>query len=136
MSAVVSWTGDLRFEAVSDSGHGLTIDGRKETGASPMELLLLGAAGCSAIDVVTILQKMRQQVVDVRCAVDGTRADDEPKVYTRIHMQFTVAGQGLSEAKVAQAIRLSAEKYCSASIMLGKTAEITHGFEIVEAAPA
>ncbi len=132
MSATVKWAGDLRFDAVSDSGHALTVDGRKATGASPMELLLIGAAGCSSIDVVMILQKMRQQVDDVRCAIDGERAETEPKVYTRIRMHFTVVGRDLSETKVARAIRLSAEQYCSASIMLAKTAEIDHSFEIVE----
>ncbi len=133
MEAKVTWAGGMKFEAVSGSGHALTVDGSRADGASPMELLLVGAGGCSSIDVVLILEKMRQVVTGVSCQVSGDRADTEPKVYTAINMHFTVEGRGLDEAKVARAIALSAEKYCSASIMLGKTAKMTHSYEIIEA---
>jgi len=97
-----------------------------------MEMLLLGLGGCSAYDVVHILRKGRQQVTDCVADLDATRADTEPKVFTRIHVHFTVTGKSLDPRRVEQAVKLSAEKYCSASIMLGKTAEITHDFEIIE----
>jgi putative redox protein len=97
-----------------------------------MEMLLLGLGGCSAFDVVLILRKGRQQVTDCVADIDATRADTDPKVFTRIHVHFTVTGKGLDPKRVEQAVKLSAEKYCSASIMLGKTAEITHDFEVVE----
>ena len=106
--------------------------GGRNLGVRPMEMLLLGLGGCSAYDVVHILRKGRQQVTDCVADLDATRADSEPKVFTRIHVHFTVTGKSLDPKRVEQAVKLSAEKYYSASIMLGKTAEITHDFEVVE----
>jgi putative redox protein len=105
--------------------------GGRDRGARPMELVLIGAGGCSAFDVVHILRKARQDIRDCAVTLDAERAATDPKVFTRIHMHFTVTGQGLNPAQVERAIALSAEKYCSASIMLGKTAQLTHDFEIV-----
>jgi putative redox protein len=133
MTTRVRWMSDMKFTGTSASGHELVIDGSREDGPTPMELLLLGAGGCSSIDVVLILEKMRQKINGVECELNAERADTDPKVYTKINMHFLVTGTGLDPKKVDQAIKLSAEKYCSASIMLGKTAEITHSFEIVEA---
>ncbi|MGD8785440.1 MAG: OsmC family protein [Thioalkalispiraceae bacterium] len=137
MKAEVKWAGDARFDGISETGHTVIMDGAEEyggknQGARPMELLLLGMGGCSAFDVVLILKKARQEIADCIVQLEATRAETEPKVFTRIHAHFVVTGKGLSEQRVARAIELSAEKYCSASIMLGKTAEITHDFEIVE----
>jgi putative redox protein len=121
----------------SQSGHSITMDGPPEIGGEnlgvrPMEMLLLGVAGCTMIDVVTTLKKMRQELTHCETKVNAERADDHPKVFTDIHIQFIIKGKGLDTKKVEKAITLSAEKYCSASIMLGKTASITHDFEIVE----
>ncbi|GAB6054139.1 OsmC family protein [Magnetospira thiophila] len=132
MTTTVTWTGGMTFNGVSASGHELVIDGKRVEGPSPMELLLLGAGGCSSIDVVMILEKMREQVSGVECRLEAERADSDPKVYTQIDMHFIVTGKGLSPDKVDRAVHLSAEKYCSASIMLAKTATITHSFEIIE----
>ena len=101
-------------------------------GTSPMEMLLMGIGGCSSIDVVMILEKMRQAVTDCEVTIDADRADTDPKVFTHIRMHFAVAGEGLNLDRVEQAVKLSAEKYCSASIMLGKAAEISHTCEILE----
>jgi putative redox protein len=106
--------------------------GGKNLGVRPMEMLLMGLGGCSAFDVVMILRKGRQQVTDCVADLSAERADSDPKVFTKIHVHFTVTGKGLDPKRVEQAVKLSAEKYCSASIMLGKTAEITHDFEVVE----
>ena len=121
----------------SHSGHSITMDGPPEIGGEnlgvrPMEMLLLGVAGCTMIDVVTTLKKMRQDLTNCETKLSAERADEHPKVFTDIHIQFIVKGQDLDPKKVEKAITLSAEKYCSASIMLGKTASITHDFEIVE----
>ena len=97
-----------------------------------MEMLLLGLGGCSAFDVVHILRKSRQDVTDCVADIDATRADTDPKVFTRIHVHFTVTGKSLDPKRVEQAVHLSADKYCSASIMLGKSAEITHDFKVIE----
>ena len=99
-----------------------------------MELLLVGMGGCTAFDVVTILHKARQAVTDCRVELSAERADEVPKVFTRIHVHFVVSGKDLKPAQVERAVKLSAEKYCSASLMLGKTATVTHDFEIVDAA--
>ncbi len=140
MRARVKWVENVCFVGESDSGHALVLDGAPEAGGRnlgmrPMELLLIGMGGCTAFDVVTILRKARQQVTDCVAEISAERADSVPRVFTRIHVHFVVAGHDLNPAQVDRAIRLSAEKYCSASLMLGKTAEITHDFEIVAAVP-
>jgi len=128
----------MSFVGESGSGHSVVMDGPPELGGRnlgvrPMEMLLLGLGGCSSFDVVLILQKSKQQVTDCEVQIEAERADKEPKVFTRIHMHFVVSGRNLATDKVERAIKLSAEKYCSASIMLAKTAEVTHDFEIREA---
>jgi putative redox protein len=139
MRARVKWVENVCFVGESESGHALIMDGAPESGGRnlgmrPMELLLIGMGGCTQFDVVTILKKARQQVTDCVAEITAQRADEVPKVFTRIHVHFVVTGQGLNPVQVERAIKLSAEKYCSASLMLGKTAEITHDFEIVETA--
>ena len=143
MQARVKWVDGARFLGESGSGHCVVMDGPPEAGGRnlgvrPMEMLLLGMGGCTAFDVVHILRKGRQPVMGCEVALSAERAESEPKVFTRIHVHFVVSGRGLDPDRVRRAVRLSAEKYCSASIMLGKTAEITHDFEIREAdaAPA
>jgi len=137
MKASVTWTGGMSFEGKADSGHAIVMDsspdfGGENKGARPMELLLMGMGGCTSIDVMNILQKSRQDVSDCVAEMAAERADEIPKVFTRIHVHFKVTGKGLDPKKVERAIQLSADKYCSASIMLGKTAEISHDFEIIE----
>ena len=139
MKAALQWVDGVCFMGESGSGHAVVMDGAPEAGGRnlgprPMELLLLGTAGCSTYDVITILKKGRQQVQDCRVEVESERADQDPKVFTRIHLHFILTGRALKPEAVARAIELSAEKYCSASIMLGKTATITHDFEIRELA--
>ena len=135
MKARVKWLDNMSFVGESGSGHSVVMDGPPELGGRnlgvrPMEMLLLGLGGCSSFDVVLILQKSKQTVTDCEVEIEAERADSEPKVFTRIHLHFIVKGHDLSPEKVERAIRLSAEKYCSASIMLGKTATVTHDFEI------
>jgi len=135
MKARVKWVEAATFLGESGSGHAVVMDGPpdsggRELGVRPMEMLLLGMGGCTAFDVVHILKKARQPVTDCVVEISAERADSEPKVFTRIHVHFIVSGGGLSEKQVARAVQLSAEKYCSASIMLGKTATITHDHEI------
>ena len=137
MRATIKWAGGVSFEGRADSGHVIVMDGAPEMGgqnkgARPMETVLIGMGGCTAFDVVHILKKQRQDVTDCVAQIDAQRADTDPKVFTRIHVHFTVTGCALDPRKVGHAIELSATKYCSASIMLGKTAEITHDFEIVQ----
>ncbi|MEW5967629.1 MAG: OsmC family protein [Pseudomonadota bacterium] len=137
MKARVKLIEGVSFAGQSESGHTVVMDGAPEAGGRnlgvrPMEMLLMGLGGCSAFDVVMILRKSRQPVTDCVADLDATRADSDPKVFTKIHVHFTVTGKGLDPKRVEQAVKLSAEKYCSASIMLGKTAEITHDFEVVE----
>ncbi len=138
MKATVKWVGEVGFAGESETGHTVMMDGAPEhggrdRGARPMELVLIGAGGCTAFDVVHILRKARQDIRACTVALDAERATTDPKVFTRIHLHFTVTGKGLAPAQVERAIALSAEKYCSASIMLGKTAKISHDFEIVDA---
>jgi putative redox protein len=140
MQCTVRWQPDagMAFVAETGSGHLITMDGAPEGGGRnlaprPMETVLAGTGGCTAYDVVLILRRGRQQVTGCSVKIEAERAETEPKVFTRIHMHFTVSGKALSEAAVARAIQLSHEKYCSASAMLAKTAEMTTGFEIVEA---
>lgn len=138
MKARIKWVEAATFVGEAGSGHALVMDGPPEMGGRnlgvrPMEMMLLGMGGCTNFDVVHILKKQRQEVTDCVAEIEAERADTEPKVFTRIHVHFVVKGKNLSEAKVAKAIELSAEKYCSASIMLGNAGvAITHDFEIVE----
>lgn len=138
MKARVKWLEEVTFVGESASGHAVVMDGPAEfggrnLGVRPMEMLLLGMGGCTAFDVVNILKKTRQNVVDCEVQLEADRADKEPKIFTRIHAHFVVVGKDLSEKHVKRAVELSADKYCSASIMLGKSAEITHDYEIREA---
>lgn len=136
MKASVTWVGDRTFAGASESGHTIAFgtahgDGAKP-GPSPMELVLIGTGGCSAWDVVNILEKGREPVDDVTVTLDSDRAETEPRVFTRVHLHFTVTGRGVDPKKVARAIDLSMEKYCSASAMIAKTAAVTHDFEVVD----
>ena len=136
MKARVKWIEGVSFAGQSGSGHTVVLDGAPEAGGRnlgvrPMEMVLIGLGGCTAFDVIEILRKGRQRVSDCVVELEAERAKTVPKVFTRIHVHFVVTGANLDRAKVARAIELSAEKYCSASTMLGKTAEITHDFEIV-----
>ena len=138
MKARVRWLAPMGFVGESGSGHSIVMDGPPEHGGSdlgvrPMEMLLLGLGGCASFDVIHILKKSRQDVTDCEALLEAERADQEPKVFTHIHLHFVVTGRNLSDKQVERAIQLSSEKYCSASIMLGKTAEITHDFKIKEA---
>ena len=130
--ASVTWQEKKAFLGVSPSGHNVQIDADKENGASPMELILLGLGGCASYDVVSILQKSRQEVTDVRCELTANRAETVPAVYTDIHMHFIVTGQDIKDKQVEKAVNLSAEKYCSASRMLVQGGvNVTHDFEVI-----
>jgi putative redox protein len=138
MKARVKFVEGMTFVAESGSGHSVVMDaapdvGGRDLGARPMELVLMGAGGCTAIDVVHILRKARQAFVDCVVELQAERAPDDPKVFTRIHLHYIVTGRGLNPAQVERAVKLSKEKYCSATIMLAKTAEVTSDFEIREA---
>lgn len=136
MQARIKWVENMAFVAEAGSGHALVLDGPAELGGRnlgprPMELLLMGVGACSSVDVVMILKKGRQPVVDCVCELKAERAETEPKVFTAIHLHFVVTGNGLNPTQVERAVQLSAEKYCSASIMLGRGGvKITHDFEI------
>ena len=137
MQARIKWVQDATFIGESGSGHAVVMDGPPEhggrnLGVRPMEMLLLGMGGCTAFDVVHILKKSRQPVTDCVAELEAERTDEDPKVFRAIHVHFIVTGKGLDDKRVARAVSLSAEKYCSASIMLGKTATITHDYEIRE----
>lgn len=138
MECMVKWTGEgMSFVAETGSNHAFVMDGAPEAGGRnlaprPMEMLLAGTGGCTAFDVVMILKKGRHAVTGCEVSLRADRAESEPKIFTRIHFHFRVSGKQLKPDAVARAIELSKDKYCSASIMLGKTAEITHDFEIVE----
>ncbi|WP_026187113.1 OsmC family protein [Ensifer sp. BR816] len=141
MKARIKWVEERTFVGQSGSGHNVvlgTASGPEGStpGPSPMEMVLIGTGGCSAFDVVHILEKGRQAVEDCIVELSAERADQEPKVFTRIHMHFVVKGRGLAASKVERAIALSIEKYCSASAMLAKTATITHDFEVVDTSAA
>ena len=138
MKGKVGWVDGGRFLAESGTGHSLPMHARilgdeATTAPSPMEWVLLGTGGCSCVDVVHILKKGRHDVRDCAVLMDADRAPEDPKIFTRIHMHFVVTGKGLKPEAVARAVELSAEKYCSASIMLSKMATITHDFEVKEA---
>src|SRR6185369_12756312 len=135
MKTRIKWVEGVSFVGEAGSGHAVVIDGAPESGGRnlgmrPMEMVLTGAAACTAFDVVFILRKGRQPVADVEVTAEAERAVDEPKVFTKIHLVYTVAGRGLDPRQVERAVKLSKEKYCSATIMLARTAEIT--YEIVK----
>ena len=137
MECKVSWHDGMSFIAETGSGHLVAMDGAPEAGGRnlaprPMELVLAGTGGCTAFDVVLILQRGHQDVSGCEVSLKAERAEVDPKVFTKIHFHFVVTGKGLKPATVERAIKMSAEKYCSASIMLAKTAAITHTWEIVE----
>lgn len=142
MQCTVKWMGadsGMSFVAETGSGHMVAMDGAPEAGGRnlaprPMEMLLAGTGGCTAFDIVMILKKGRHQVSGCDVRLEADRAETDPKVFTRIHFHFRVSGKNLKPEAVARAIDLSKDKYCSASIMLGKSAEITHDFEIIEVA--
>ncbi len=135
MKARIKWLDNMSFVGESGSGHSVVMDaspevGGRDLGPRPMEMLLLGLGGCSSIDVLMILQKARQDVTDCTVEIEAQRADSEPKVFTKIHLHFVVEGRNLTAKRVERAVQLSAEKYCSASLMLEKSAEITHDYEV------
>lgn len=137
MKARVKWVEGMSFLGESGSGHAFLMDGAPEAGGRnlgvrPMEAVLLGTGGCTAFDVMLILKRARAQVTDCVVELQAERAEEDPKVFTKIHFHFIVTGHQLKPEVVERAIRLSAEKYCSASFMLGRTAELTHDFEIRE----
>jgi len=137
MKARIKWVEGVSFLGETESNHAVLMDGPPDAGGRnlgprPMEMLLLGTGGCTAFDVVSILKKQRQAITDCVAEIDADRAETDPKVYTRIHIHFIVSGKNLKPEQVERAIKLSADKYCSASIMMAKTAEITHDFEIIE----
>ena len=138
MKARIKLAEGMTFVAESGSGHAVVLDaspdvGGRDLGPRPMELVLMGTGACSAVDVVHILRKARQPIVDCVLELDSDRAAEDPKVFTRIHLHYIVTGKGLNPPQVERAIKLSKEKYCSATIMLAKTADITFDFEIREA---
>lgn len=137
MKALVKWVDGVMFIGEPPSGHAIVMDGSAEAGGRnmgvrPMEMLLLGMGGCSSFDVVGILKKSRAELLDCTVELEAERAEETPMVFTRIHAHYIVSGRGLTAAAVERAIELSIGKYCSASIMLGKTAKITHDYEIIE----
>ncbi len=137
MKARVKWVEQVSFLGETESNHAVLMDGAaaaggRNLGPRPMELLLIGTGGCTSFDVITILKKSRQAVSDCYVELDAERAETDPKVFTRIHMHFVVKGKDIKPEVVEKAIKLSAEKYCSASIMLGQTAAITHDFEVIQ----
>jgi putative redox protein len=136
MKCRIKWLDHMSFVGESDSGHSVVMDGAPDAGGRnlgvrPMEMLLLGLGGCTAFDVVSILRKSRQQMAACEVEIEAERAGEIPKVFTKIHLHFIVSGKDLDESKVAKAVALSADKYCSATRMLEKTAAITHDFEVV-----
>lgn len=142
MKARVQWLDGRAFVGESGSGHAVVMDGAPESGGRnigvrPMEMLLMGLGGCTAFDVVMILERMREKVTGLDIALEAERAAEDPKVFTRVKLIYKVTGRGLKPANVERAVNLSAEKYCSASLMIGKTATIEHAVEIIEeGAPA
>ncbi|MCC5797529.1 MAG: OsmC family protein [Methylophaga sp.] len=137
MKARIKWVEDVMFLGESGTGHTVVMDGPAEagghgTGMRPMELLLLGLGGCTSYDVIEILKKSRQDVQDCVVEIDAERSEEAPKVFTKIHIKYTVTGKLLKTNFVERAVKMSTEKYCSASIMLGKTAEISHEFVVID----
>jgi len=141
MKARIKWVEDRTFVGESGTGHKIVLGtasepGGRTPGPSSMELVLMGTGGCTAFDVLHILERGREKIDDVIVELEADRAEQDPKVFTRIHMHFVVKGRGVSREKVERAIKLSADKYCSASAMMAKTATITHDFEVVETSAA
>ncbi len=137
MQVKVKWIDGVSFVGESESGHAVVLDGAPENGGRnigmrPMEMLLIGMGGCTSFDVVAILKKARQPIVHCVAEIEATRADTAPKVFTKIHVHFVLTGTGLNPVQVERAVKLSAEKYCSASIMLSQACPISHDFEITE----
>jgi putative redox protein len=137
MKARIKWVEGVSFLGETESGHAVLMDGAPEAGGRnlgprPMETVLIGTGACTSFDVVHILRKARQEITDCVAEISAERATTDPKVFTKIHVHFIITGRNLKPEQVERAIQLSAEKYCSASIMLGKTAQITHDFEIRE----
>ena len=137
MKANIKWIDGVTFLAESGTGHSLILDGPETlggrgTGMRPMELLLLGMGGCTSFDMIQMLKKARQDITDCNVAVSAERSDDVPHVFTDIHVHYTITGRSVKAKQVERAISLSTEKYCSASIMLGASANITHDYTIVE----
>ena len=135
MQVKIKWLDGVSFVGESETGHAVVLDGAPENGGRnigmrPMEMLLIGMGACTSFDVVTILKKARQPIVDCVAEINADRADEIPKVFTKIHVYFVITGNNLNETQVERAVKLSAEKYCSASIMLAKSVEITHGYEV------
>ena len=136
MKVRIKWVEDVSFVGESETGHAVVLDGAPENGGRnigmrPMEMLLIGMGACTSFDVVTILKKARQPIINCVAQIEAERADEIPKVFTKINVHFVVTGARLNPLQVERAVKLSAEKYCSASIMLGKVCEISHDFEIV-----
>ncbi len=137
MKARVKWVEQVSFLGETESGHAVLMDaapaaGGRNLGPRPMEMLLLGAGGCTSFDVISILKKSRQAVTDCYVEIDAERAETDPKVFTKIHLHFVIKGRAIKPELVEKAIKLSADKYCSASIMLGATAAVTHDFEVIQ----
>ena len=137
MKARIKWVQDVMFVGESGSGHSVVMDGAPEAGGRnlgvrPMEMLLLGLGGCSAFDVMSILKRGRQSVTDCVVDIEAERASTDPKIFTSIHLRYVVSGRGLDRHKVERAVQLSAQKYCSASAILGRTAQISHSIELIE----
>ena len=137
MKARVKWVEQVSFLGETESSHAVLMDGSPEAGGRnlgprPMEMLLLGTGGCTSFDVISILKKSRQAISDCYVELEAERAETDPKVFTKIHMHFVVKGKDIKPEAVEKAIKLSAEKYCSASIMLGATVAITHDFEVIQ----
>ena len=139
MKATVKWLDHMSFVGESGSGHSVVMDGAPDVGGRnmgvrPMEMVLLGLGGCTSFDIVLILQRQRQAVTDCQVQVEAERADKVPKVFTRIHIHYIVTGRDLDRKKVERAVKMTAEKYCSVSIMLSASVELTHDFEIIDSA--
>lgn len=137
MKAKIKWVEDVMFMGQSGSGHAVVMDGPPELGGKnmgirPMEMMLMGLGGCTAFDVMLILKRSRQEVTDCVAELSAQRAETDPKVFTKIHIHFIVTGKSLKEKMIQRAVELSATKYCSASIMLAQTVEITHDYEMIE----
>lgn len=137
MKATVKWLDHMSFVGESGSGHSIVMDGPpddggRNLGVRPMEMVLLGMGGCTAFDVVHILKRARQEITDCQVELEAERASEVPKVFTKIHAHYVVKGKNLDSKKVERAISMTAEKYCSVSIMLAETVEISHDFEVIE----